>query len=191
MDFFDVVQQRQSCRAYRNQAVEPEKIEACLKAAQLAPSACNSQPWHYIVVQAGTQREAIASALTDPALPLNRFARDVPAFIVVVEEPANLAAMLGGKVKGQEYAPLDIGLSVAQLTLAATSLGLAHCLLGWFSEKKLKRALWIKGRRKVRLVIALGYAQDAKVRPKKRKGLQEMVSYNAYKRDPDTKGDEA
>ena len=51
MDFLSLVKQRQSDRAFDpERSVEPEKLERILEAGRLAPSSCNSQPWHFIVV---------------------------------------------------------------------------------------------------------------------------------------------
>mgnify|MGYP002513262155 CR=1 FL=1 len=50
MELFEALVQRQSCRNYSEQPVEMEKLRKCVEAAQLAPSACNSQPWSFVVV---------------------------------------------------------------------------------------------------------------------------------------------
>lgn len=51
MDFLQLAATRQSDRAYdKTRAVEPEKLERILEAARLAPSACNAQPWKFVVV---------------------------------------------------------------------------------------------------------------------------------------------
>ena len=50
MNFLEIAQARQSCRAYEEgKAVESEKLEAILEAARLAPSACNGQPYKITV----------------------------------------------------------------------------------------------------------------------------------------------
>ncbi len=49
MNFLDLVRKRKSVRAYQDKPVERVKIERCLEAARLAPSACNSQPWRFKV----------------------------------------------------------------------------------------------------------------------------------------------
>jgi nitroreductase len=52
MNFMEIAQTRQSCRSYDpNRAVEPEKLQAILEAAQLSPSACNGQPYKITVCQ--------------------------------------------------------------------------------------------------------------------------------------------
>ena len=50
MSFLDLARRRQSDRGYSERAVTREQIERCLAAATLAPSACNSQPWFFVVV---------------------------------------------------------------------------------------------------------------------------------------------
>ena len=50
MDFYELAKKRHSTRAYLDKAVEREKIERCLEAVRLAPSACNAQPYKFIVV---------------------------------------------------------------------------------------------------------------------------------------------
>ena len=47
----DLIQKRQSTRKYLATPVKREDIEKCVQAAHLAPSACNSQPWHFIIVK--------------------------------------------------------------------------------------------------------------------------------------------
>lgn len=42
---------RRSIRKFKDQSVEPEKIEKLLRAAMQAPSAANQQPWEFIVIQ--------------------------------------------------------------------------------------------------------------------------------------------
>ena len=50
MIFGELVQKRRSVRRYADRPVAKEDILKCLEAARLAPSGCNSQPWHFIVI---------------------------------------------------------------------------------------------------------------------------------------------
>ena len=88
MELFEALVQRQSCRKYSTQPVEMEKLTKCVEAAQLAPSACNSQPWSFVVV---TSPEKVA-AVTDNIMNVvfNKFCKDVQSYIAIVEEPAYL-----------------------------------------------------------------------------------------------------
>ena len=49
MSVLDLIQARQSCRAYTDSPVSSALIEKMLESARLAPSACNQQPWRFAV----------------------------------------------------------------------------------------------------------------------------------------------
>ena len=174
MNFSEIANARQSCRAYNNsRPVEEEKLAAILEAARLAPSACNGQPFHFTVCRGETAKEV---ALACRGLGMNKFAVDAPVLIVVSEKPYVKSAAMGAKVKGNDYRSIDIGIATAYLTAEATAQGLSTCILGWFDDEKLRKLCGIES--PVRLVITLGYAAEGdKLRDKKRKDLTELVSY--------------
>ena len=172
MNFMEIAQTRQSCRAYdETRAVEAEKIHAMLEAAQLAPSACNGQPYHFTVCR-GNAAQEVAKATT--GLGMNKFAAQAPVLIVVSEKPYVKSAAMGAKVKGNDYRSMDIGIAVAFLTAEATAQGLSTCILGWLDDEKIRKICGLD--QPVRLVITVGYAKDETVRPKKRKELSELVT---------------
>jgi len=180
MNFFELVNKRESCRAYTEQPVEQEKLMSCIEAARLAPSACNSQPWRFVLVNEQEKVTALAHLLQDKITGLNKFAYDAPAFIVVVEGVAKLSASLGGKVKDQHYAAIDLGIATEHICLAATEQGIGTCIMGWFDEKAIKKLFNIPVGRRVRLVIAFGYSKYPEARKKARKEMQEIVSFNKW-----------
>ena len=64
MDIYEIINHRQSDRQYDpERPVEPEKIRRILEAARIAPSACNAQPWHFIVVDEPELRNQVADAV--------------------------------------------------------------------------------------------------------------------------------
>lgn len=173
MNFLEIAQARQSCRAYEeNRAVEPEKLTAVLEAARLAPSACNGQPYHFTVCQ-GETAKAVAAAVT--GMGMNKFAAQAPVLIVVSEKPYVKSAALGARVKNNDYRSIDIGIAAAYLTAEAAAQGLASCILGWLDDIKIRDICGLD--QPVRLVITLGYAKEGDPqRPKKRKALSELVT---------------
>ena len=173
MNFTEIAQKRQSCRSYdENRPVEPEKLEAILRAVQLAPSACNGQPYHLTVCRGDTAK-AVAAACT--GVGLNKFAAQAPILIVISEMPYVKSAALGAKVKNNDYRSIDIGIAAAYLTAEAEAQGLSTCILGWLDDAKIRSICDLAY--PVRLVITLGYAKEGdKLRPKKRKELSELVS---------------
>lgn len=173
MNFSELMYKRQSCRTYdEGREVEQEKLLAVLEAARLAPSACNGQPYHFTVCRGDKAKEV---ARATQGMGMNKFASQAPVLIVVSEENYVKSAAVGAKVKSNDYRSMDIGIAVAYLTAAATEQGLSTCILGWLDDDKLRAACNLK--HPVRLVITLGYAADEAVRPKKRKSLDELVSY--------------
>lgn len=174
MNFLDIAKARQSCRAYdENRTVEKEKLDAVLEAARLAPSACNGQPYHLTVCQGETAKEVARATMS---MGMNKFADKAPVLIVISEMPYVKTAALGAKVKGNDYRSIDIGIAAAYLTAEATAQGLSSCILGWLDDDKLRKTCSLEY--PVRLVITLGYAKEGdKLRDKKRKDLDELVSY--------------
>ena len=173
-DFFKLIARRESCRSYDTQKpVETEKLVKCIEAARIAPSDCNSQPWSFIVVNCPDISPLVAKCVQ--GMGMNRFTDCCPAFIVVVEEKANLTARLSGVMKDQQFAQIDIGIAVAHICLAAVEQGLSTCIMGWLNEKKLKSLLDIPKGKRVRLVLSVGYAAQEGLREKKRKQLDEIM----------------
>ena len=173
MNFLEIAQARQSCRSYdESRAIEPEKLNAVLEVARLAPSACNGQPYR-ITLCRGETAKAVAAAVS--GMGMNKFAVQAPILMVISEMPYGKSAALGAKVKGIDYRSIDIGILAAYLTAEATAQGLGSCMIGWLDSKKIQSICNLSG--PVRLVITLGYAKEGDPqREKKRKPLTELVS---------------
>ncbi len=178
MDFLELVKARQSDRAYdKNRPVEPEKLERILEAARLAPSACNAQPWKFVVV---TDPElAIKVGKASAGLGMNKFAKDAPVHILIVEESMNVTSLLGSKIKDKYFPLVDIGIAASHICLAAESEGLGSCILGWFDEKGIKELVGIPQKKRLLLDITIGYSLKPK-KPKVRKPKEKVVAYNKY-----------
>lgn len=177
--FLELVQNRQSDRAYLDKPVEKEKLERILEAARLAPSACNSQPWKFIVVTDPEKRMQVADATASKMLSMNHFTKQAPVQLVLVEENANFTSTVGGWATNKHYPHIDLGIVAAHISLAAADEGLGSCIIGWCDEKKIKKALEIPKGKRVMLVILLGYSNQP-LREKKRKTKEEIVSYDKY-----------
>lgn len=177
MDFLQLAASRQSDRAYEHRPVEREKLERILQAACLAPSACNAQPWKFVVVDDPELARRVGKAAA--GLGMNRFAKEAPVHILIVEESMNVTSFLGSKIKDKYFPLIDIGIATAHITLAAESEGLGSCIMGWFDEKEIKQLVGIPAGKRLLLDVAVGYAAKPK-RKKSRKALDKVVSYNHY-----------
>jgi nitroreductase len=177
MDFSELVLKRESCRSFSGKQVEKQALEKILEAGRLAPSACNSQPWHFYAAYT----PEVCAKLRDgiQVMGSNKFTDKATAFIVITGEKPNYLERVGQTLSGRDFSSIDIGITVAHMALAATASGLSSCILGMFSEGKIKDALAIskKDKAPVRLVLAIGYAENEQPKQKRRKSLEEVVSF--------------
>lgn len=180
MNFFDLINKRESVRGYLDEKIEEEKIIKIIEAARVSPSACNSQPWKFIVVDNKDLLGKVAGNLYNPIIGINKFALTAPLFIVIVGEKRNLTSKMGELIKKKDYTSIDIGIASEHICLAATELGLGTCMIGWFNEKNIKTLLYIPENKEIHLVISVGYYDNKGTRKKVRKNIDEIYSFNKY-----------
>ena len=177
MFFSELILKRQSDRIYAPQPVAREHILQCLEAARMAPSACNSQPWKFVVVDEPSLLKQVSDASV--GLGMNKFTAQVPVLVAVVQENMNLSAKAGLRVKEKDYSMMDLGMAVENFCLQAAEIGLGTCIMGWFDEKRIKEILGVPRSRRVQLLISLGHPAG-QTRVKSRKPLEEISSWNKY-----------
>jgi len=170
MSFFELINKRESCRDFSDKKVDKELLVKCIDASRLSPSACNSQPWSFVVVNSEEKSPLVAKCTQTAGL--NKFTNNVPAFIVVCEEEAKL---IGGV--SQKYAQGDVGIAIINICYAATELGLSTCIMGSVDRETLKEVLNLPENKNIRFVLAVGYANNDKVRNKVRKPIDEIMTY--------------
>ena len=130
MSFSDLINKRQSNRAYKKNQVEPGKIIKCIEAARLAPSACNSQPWKFIIVDNPEIKKKVAQTTANMLLPLNHFTNQAPVIVVLINEGSNFTASIGNKIKNRNFSLIDIGIAAEHFCLQAAEEDLGTCMIG-------------------------------------------------------------
>lgn len=166
MDFLDLARQRRSIRQYRPDPVPEELLQQVLEAGRWAPSACNSQPWEFIVVTAPEVREAIYQLANVVGLKWPHL-RTAPVTIVLCAR------------KLTPYSRDDVVLAAQNMMLCATDLGLGTCYIGGFNETKLKRLLRVPEGFLLPGMITLGFpAAESKAPP--RRDLATLVHHETY-----------
>ena len=161
---------RKSVRSYLDKPVKEEKLNEVLEAGRLAPSACNIQPWKFIVVKDKKRREKLAIACKN-----QKFVGEVPVVIAacIVSKGYNMG-------RWYDSAVLDIGIAFDHMTLQAVHLGLGTCWIGAFKENEVKKILKIPDEIRVAALLTLGYPKDPSIVKKSRKPIEEIVSYKKY-----------
>ena len=163
MTFLELAKRRCSIRAYRPDPVPDEWIATVLEAGRLAPSACNLQPWHFVVVRDPVRRAALAAAY-----PRDWF-REAPVHLVVCVEPAKAWHRRDGK----SYVDVDGAIAMDHLTLCAADLGLGTCWIGAFDPQTVRAALGLPDGIEPLAMTPLGFPAEAG-RPKQRKPMHEI-----------------
>jgi nitroreductase len=107
-DLIETLFSRRSIRKYTDEPVSEDDIKTLLEAAMAAPSARNSQPWHFVVVTERTTLDALAEAH-----PHGKMLAQATLCIVVCGDPAI-----------SDYFQQDCSAAIENLLLAATALGL-------------------------------------------------------------------
>ena len=182
METLESISKRCSLKSHLSgRAIEPEKIDRILKAGCLAPSARNTQPWHFIVVQEKETIEALAqTGFRGPSSVVGQ----APVVIVVCARPGDDVT-----IDGKEYYLFDVGLAVENMLLAATDLGLATHLMASFNEAEMKRLLHIPDDFRVVIVTPLAYPPEAsyaeaaeeRLDQRTRKGADEVIYFGRWK----------
>ena len=176
--FLELAQARQSDRSFQpGRKIDREVLERIIEAGRIAPSACNGQPWHFTVVTSDELLPQVARATS--SLGMNKFVKDASALVLITHESTNITSRLGCGIKDKDFPMMDLGIASAYITLAAEDEGIGSCILGWFDEKKIKQLTGIPEKKRLMLIVALGYAAKPK-RKKVRKEWGKVVSFEKY-----------
>lgn len=108
---------RASVRSFDGRKVEPGKIELLMKAAMAAPSACNQQPWEFVVV-------------TDAAI-LKALSECTPYAGCIGHAPLGIAVCMRTEgLRAPDYTQIDASAATENILLEAVELGLGAVWLG-------------------------------------------------------------
>ncbi len=172
MDLMEIIKQRTSCRSYQTKALPDEVLKRCLEAARWAPSACNQQPWRFIVIKDRELRERICAEGFLPGVPMP-WAKQAPVIIALCSKKTVITHLLAPLLSGINYHLLDLGIAGEHLVLEAQEQGVGSCWIGWIKPKKIKKILKLPFDLTPVSLITLGYPQEIS-QPSKRLELNEI-----------------
>ena len=164
MDYFTVIRQRYSCRAYRPDMVEPNKMDRILECARLAPTAANRQAIMIIVIPTAGRQNTLQRIYA------RTWFVEAPYLICVCSIPGQSWVRSDHK----SYADVDAAIVMDHMVLAATALGLGTCWVAAFDTRAAREILQLDQDWEPVAFTPLGYPDDD-LRPKVRKPLAEIV----------------
>ncbi len=178
--FLNLCRARRSVRRFSDRPVKKEKLNLCLEAARLAPSAENKQPWRFVVFDDPDRKDALARAVfTGIYARSGNFAAAPVLVALLIKE--NVVINKGAKlVQGTPYQYVDAGIAGEHFVLAAAEQGLGTCWVGWYDGRALVKYLGLRGKGyKPVALFAVGYpATDISPHVPDRKDLGAVVSWN-------------
>jgi nitroreductase len=205
-DFLELVKKRRSFRRFKPDPVPKEILEKVLEAARHSPSAGNSQPWEFVVVQDAATKRNITQSITsgykkigkaDPtmywAVAVQPHLSTAPVLIVVCGD-RRLQKTYPVHLPGEVLLRQSLAISIYTLQLAAASLGLATAwatMQTELRETQIRKLLGIPDVYTVDHIIPLGYPDEEKEKSEKalrpvrerasfRRELAEIVHYEHY-----------
>jgi nitroreductase len=165
MDFYDVVRSRRSIRGYKDASIPDEVIERISEAVNLAPSACNMQPWQFRIIFNEELRTKICANYSQPWL------KEAPAIVVALGDSENCWKR---PQEGTPIVDIDLAIAMEHLVLAAASEGLGTCWICAYDRAKMDKTLDIKPPWSVLAISPLGYPA-VPARDIERKDVSETV----------------
>lgn len=166
MDFLTLTKNRYSCRDYRADKVEQEKVDYIMECVRMAPSAVNHQPWRFRIVADGESRKKLCQCYA------REWFATAPLYII--------ASILHDeewvRADSKHHGDIDIAIAVEHLCLAATEQGLATCWVCNFDAALCHSLFKLDTNEEAAVLIPIGYPAD-EVREKNRKAADDIVQW--------------
>ncbi len=162
MDFYEVVKQRRSIRNFKPTPIAAEVLGRIWTAVQLAPSACNLQPWRFLMIRSVQTRARLQGLLSE-------WVFTAPLIVAAVGNRWH-----AWKRDGESIHAVDVAIATEHLVLAATSEGLGTCWICAFDRSAVHSALGLSQEWEPVAIIPLGYPDDP-TPPNPRKPIDEIV----------------
>lgn len=145
--------QRRSVRWYQDKPVDLNLIHKAIDIATLAPSACNRQPYSFMLSSGKDQANAIAACAGGTA----GFSDNLQSVAILV---GDLGCYFHERDRHLIY--IDSSLAAMQFMLALESLGLSSCPINWpdveRAERRIREVIDLPEHKKIVMLIAIGYA---------------------------------
>lgn len=156
MDFFTVVEQRYSVRAYRDTPVADADLQRILHAANDAPSAGNLQPYEIVVVRDTEAKQQLAQCCFG-----QMFIATAPVVLVFFANP-DRSRVKYGDLGTNFLCVQDATIACAHAHLAAAALGLGSCWIGAFNDAVVHQVTGVPAEWRTMALLPIGYPADAR-----------------------------
>jgi len=171
MKFIELAERRSSIRGFKPDPIPDALLNEILQAGNLAPTAKNLQPFHFIVVSEPAALDDLSKSYPAP------FLREAPVVVVICVEPSK--GWVREQHDGKNYCEMDAAIAIDHMTLAATDLGLGTCWVAAFDPEMVSAVMGLPAAVSPIAMLPIGHPSIAG-REKKRKPLDELVRYEHW-----------
>ena len=165
-DILSLSRERFSARKFTSEAVSQEDLEYIMESVRLAPSACNKQPWHWLIVRSDEAKQQLQQAYDRP------WFKTAPMYVVGMK---NVEENWVRKYDEKPHGDIDVAIATEHLCLAATERGLGTCWVCAFDPAIVRQHFHREGFEPVVIVPVGHIAEDCPRGEKKRKAMEEIV----------------
>lgn len=172
MNYRELLEKRRSVRNYTEKKVPLKIIRELIQDACLAPSACNVQPWHFIVIQNSevvndiseeSKKNLLLDIKNNPDSLFKKFQDQLERSDFNVFYNANSLVLICGNKKNALALHENCALAASYFMLAATERGLATCWIGLGTkivDHKLRQKIGLSPDLEIIAPLTIGYARD-------------------------------
>ena len=177
----ETIRKRRSIRAYDARPVPRDVVNTVIEAGNEAPSAMNSQPWRFVVVEDAAARKKLLGAALPQAKKIAELVKDadperyemIKKRYAELPDPVYYSAPTVIFVIGNgRYAAHSCPLACENMMLAAHSLGLGTCWVGFGAmvteDGSVRELLGLQEGDAIFGPILLGYPKGETARPPKK-----------------------
>jgi len=171
MDLDKAIKERHCVRKFKTKKPDWKKIIKAIEAATKAPLAGNIQAVKFILV---SNKEKIASLAEAAA---QNFVATANYVVVVCSD--NRQIKRSYDERGERYSRQQAGAAIENFMLKLTSLGLATCWVGAFSDVTVKRVLRIQDDIEVEAILPIGY-EIGKTKQRRKPNLDDVLFFDTW-----------
>ena len=163
-----LARRRYALRNYSSQPVPDEVLRYILEVARMAPSAVNYQPWQFVVVRDGILLQQLRKVYH------REWFDTAPCCIVVC---GNHNESWHRASDGKDHCDIDIAIATEHLALAAAEQGVGSCWVCNFDVEACRELLQLPHELEPMVLLPMGYTADVAPSEKKRKTIEEIVTW--------------
>ncbi len=170
MTQYEIIEHRTSVRGFEQRPIEADKLARVLNAGRLAPSACNFQPWRFLVLQSPAALEKVRKVYSRPWL------ATAPTVVAL----CGWHDLAWRRNDGKLHIDIDVAIAADHMTLAAIEEGLGTCWVCAFDAEAFRRLFKCPPELEPIALLPIGYPDprggDSRA-PTDRKPFEEVVEY--------------